>query len=44
MYIDVGTKQRICIYERAGNGLTDVTMSMDPIGACQRSYACDPNK
>jgi hypothetical protein len=44
MYINVGTKQRMCIYERAGFGLSDVTLSMDPIGACQRSYACDPNK
>ena len=45
-YIDVGTKQRICVYERAGTGLEDVTMSVDPSagGACQRSYACDPLK
>ena len=45
-YIDVGTKQRICVYERAGTGLEDVTMSVDPSagGACQRSYACDPIK
>ena len=31
-YIDVGTKQRICIFERAGTGLEDVTMSVDPSG------------
>ena len=45
-YIDVGTKQRICIFERAGTGLEDVTMSVDPSGggACQKSYACDPIK
>ena len=45
-YIDVGTKQRICVYERAGTGLEDVTMSVDPSagGECQRSYACDPIK
>jgi len=45
-YINVGTKQRMCIYERAGTGLEDVTMSVDPSagGACQRSYACDPLK
>ena len=45
-YIDVGTKQRICVYERAGTGLEDVTMSVDPSagGACQRCYACDPLK
>ena len=45
-YINIGTKQRMCIYERAGTGLEDVTMSVDPSagGACQRSYACDPLK
>ncbi len=45
-YINVGTGQRMCIYERAGTGLEDVTMSVDPSagGACQRSYACDPFK
>ena len=45
-YIDVGTKQRICVFERAGTGLEDVTMSVDPSagGACQKSYACDPYK
>mgnify|MGYP001159956643 FL=1 len=45
-YINIGTKQRMCIYERAGTGLEDVTMSVDPSagGACQRSYACDPFK
>ena len=44
--INIGTKQRMCIYERAGTGLEDVTMSVDPSagGACQRSYACDPFK
>ena len=44
--IDFGTGQRMCIYERAGTGLEDVTMSVDPSagGACQRSYACDPLK
>ena len=45
-YMNVGTGQRMCIYERAGTGLEDVTMSVDPSagGACQRSYACDPFK
>ena len=45
-YINVVTGQRMFIYERAGTGLEDVTMSVDPSagGACQRSYACDPFK